>query len=79
MMSKHFKKHISDLGNRQFRRRIKSETEKVLKYVFENIKDNSNDTDKETREGNFYNILNFILYNIILKNYVYYETIYFIL
>lgn len=56
MMSKHFKKHISDLGNRQFRRRIKSETEKVLKYVFENIKDDSNDTDKETREGIIFKI-----------------------
>lgn len=52
MMSKHFKKDISDLCDRQFRRRIKSETEDVLKYVFENIKkdDDENDTD-EARKG----------------------------
>ncbi|XP_070168059.1 cytochrome P450 4C1-like [Polyergus mexicanus] len=49
MMSKHFKKHISDLGDRQFRRRIKNETEKVLRYVFEDIK-NDDDTDEETRK-----------------------------
>ncbi|KMQ86168.1 atp synthase subunit mitochondrial [Lasius niger] len=50
MMSKHFKKHISDLSDRQFCRRIKSETEKVLRYVFENIKSDDDDTDEGTRK-----------------------------
>lgn len=54
MMSKRFKKNISDLCDRQFRRRIKNETEEVLKYVFENIKkdgDDEDDTDEATRKG----------------------------
>ena len=55
-MSKHFKKDISDLCDRQFRRRIKSETEKVLKYVFENMKKDGDDedTDEATRKGIIY-------------------------
>lgn len=72
MMSKHRhlydRKHISDLSDRQFRRRIKSETEKALKYVFENIKSNDDDDDTDGRNKkrfNFYNI-------IILKSYLFY-------
>lgn len=57
MMSKHFKKHISDLGDRQFRRRIKNETENVLRYVLENIKNDDADTDEETRKGIIFAIL----------------------
>lgn len=56
MMLKH-KKHISDLSDRQFRRRIKSETEKVLKYIFENIKNYDDDTDEGTRKGIIFTIL----------------------
>ncbi|XP_039313132.1 uncharacterized protein LOC120359508 [Solenopsis invicta] len=52
MMSKRFKKHISELSNRQFCRRITSETEKVMRCIFENIKDNDDydDRDEETRK-----------------------------
>lgn len=57
MMSKHFKKDISNLSDRQFRRRIKSETEKVLRYVFENIESDDDDTDEGTRKGIIFTIL----------------------
>lgn len=76
MMSKRFKKHISELSNRQFRRRITSETEKVMRCIFENIKDNDDydDRDEETRKGIIFAILFYCKIICIM-----YETIYFIL
>lgn len=46
-MSKYFKKDISDLSDRQFRRRIKSETEKMLRSIFKNERND----DEEARSG----------------------------
>lgn len=75
-------KHISDLSDRQFRRRIKNETEKVLRYVFENIK-NDDDTVEGTRKGIIFTILlNWkimcimydTIYSILQKTFLFHQT-----